>query len=160
MLHEAIRRLLDEKGVPYKLHPHEPLLTVKEIEGRLPFPPDRWVKSLAFQVRGEGWALVALHAYSRLDYRKLADALGVKRGQLVQPPPEALLHELGFEAGGVAPIPTRPGVKTVYDSALAKMHTVYCGSGRSDLTLEANMQDLIKLVKPILAPVAEEWTED
>ena len=59
MLQVDLRRLLDEKRVPYKLHPHEPLLTVKEIEGRLPFPPESWVKSLAFQVRGEGWALVA-----------------------------------------------------------------------------------------------------
>jgi Cys-tRNA(Pro)/Cys-tRNA(Cys) deacylase len=151
-----LRDLLEANGVQYRLHSHPPLLTVRDIEAVLAFPKEQWVKALAFRIKGDGWVLAALQAYSRLDYRKLADALGIKRGQLEQPSPEELLQELGFQAGGVPPIPPRPDVRVVYDTPVVALPTAYCGTGRSDLTLEIPMPDLLRLVHPGVADLASE----
>jgi len=148
-----LRDLLESHGVAYKLHSHAPLLTVQDIEGAVTFPKEQWVKALAFRIKGNGWVLVALQAYTRLDYRKLADALGVKRGHLEQPSSEELMQEMGYEAGGVAPIPPYHGVRAVYDTAVTTLPTAYCGTGRSDLTLEIAMPDLLRVVNPLVAEV-------
>jgi Cys-tRNA(Pro)/Cys-tRNA(Cys) deacylase len=152
-LPSSLRDLLESHEIPYNLHAHPPLLTVRDIEAALTFPREQWVKALAFRIKGDGWVLAALQAHSRLDYRKLADALGIKRGQLEQPSPEALLGELGFEAGGVPPIPPHPGVRAVYDAPVTTLPTAYCGTGRSDLTLEISMPDLLRLVNPLVADI-------
>src|SRR4051812_36079661 len=113
-----LRGVLEASGIAYKLHSHKPLLTVQDIEAELTFPREQWVKALAFKIKGDGWVLAAMQAHSRLDYRKLAEALGVTRGQLERPSTEELQHEMGFEPGGVAPIPPSEDVKAVYDSAV------------------------------------------
>lgn len=146
--------LLESHSVHYRLHTHPSLLTVRDIEAHLTFPKEQWVKALAFRIKGNGWVLAALQAHSRLDYRKLADVLGIKRGQLEQPSPEELMQELGFEAGGVPPIPPHQGVKVVYDTPAAALPTAYCGTGRSDLTLEIPMPELLRLVNPLVADIA------
>ncbi len=152
-LPDWLTELLESYGVAYTLHAHAPLLTVRDIEGAVGFPREQWVKALAFRIKGDGWVLVALQAYTRLDYRKLADALGVRRGHLEQPSPEELMLEMGYEAGGVAPIPAHPGVRIVYDTPVTTLPTAYCGTGRNDLTLEIAMADLLRVVKPLVAEV-------
>ena len=84
------------------------------------------LKTVAFQVKQAGWVLVAVGSEDRVDYRRLA-ALGVKRGQIIQPVPEVLEAELGFQVGGVCPIPPGPGVRVVFDTQILAMDTVYCG---------------------------------
>jgi Cys-tRNA(Pro)/Cys-tRNA(Cys) deacylase len=149
-----LRDLLEANGVQYRLHSHAPLLTVRDIEAHLTFPREQWVKALAFRIKGDGWVLAALQAHSRLDYRKLADALGIKRGQLEQPSPEELSRELGFETGGVPPISPNPDVRVVYDTPVTSLSTAYCGTSRSDLTLEIPMSDLLRIVNPLVADIA------
>ncbi|MDQ3704912.1 MAG: YbaK/EbsC family protein [Chloroflexota bacterium] len=150
---DSLLQLLDKQDLRYTLHSHVPLLTLRDIEEHVTFPIEGMVKTMAFRVKPSTWVLVALGAYSRVDYRKLADALGVKRGALVQASPEEVEAELGFQVGGVAPIPPREGVLAVYDEAVVGLDVVTVGSGRNDVTLEIRMADLLRLVRPIVASI-------
>ncbi len=153
VMHNIIQSILDDHNVQYNLHSHVPLLTLRDIEEHVTFPVEGMVKTMVFRVKPATWVLVALGAYSRVDYRKLADALGVKRASLVQASPEEVEAELGFQVGGVAPIPPREGVLAVYDEAVVGLGMVTVGSGRNDVTLEVGMADLLRVVQPIVAPI-------
>lgn len=100
MTHDTIRGILASHSIPYTLHSHVPLLTLRDIEEHVTFPIEGMVKTMAFRIKPSTWVLVALGAYRRVDYRKLADALGVKRGALVQASPEEVEAELGFRWAG------------------------------------------------------------
>ncbi len=150
---DSLLQLLERHSTQYTLHSHVPLLTLRDIEEHVSFPTEGMVKTMAFRVKPSTWVLVALGAYSRVDYRKLADALGVRRGTLVQASPEEVEAELGFQVGGVAPIPPREGVLAVYDAAVVGLDVVTVGSGRNDVTLEVRMADLLRVVQPIVAPI-------
>ena len=156
MAADDVVRLLSERGVPFTLHEHTPMRTVSEHQTLLPFDTGSYLKTLAFRVRDGGWVLAAIQGLDRLDYRRLADALGVPRAAIRAATPEEVEATLGCEVGGVCPIPTRDGVELLVDSAAIDMDVVYCGSGRSDRTLEMRMADLLSLVRPRVVPLRRE----
>jgi prolyl-tRNA editing enzyme YbaK/EbsC (Cys-tRNA(Pro) deacylase) len=47
-------------------------------------------------------------------------------------------------------------VLVVFDQATLTLDTVYCGAGRPDRTLEIWLPDLLQVVQPRIAPVANE----
>ncbi len=140
---ERIEAWLKERGVPYRTHRHEVVRTVAEAAERLPFPVERFLKTVAFTTRDGRWLLAALRGLDRLDYRALAEAAGVKRADLLQPSLEAVQDGLGFESGGICPIPLHDDVTAFVDEAALAVGTVYCGSGRADCTLEVEAGDLV-----------------
>jgi len=154
--HAAIIRRLQHSGVPFTIHSHEPARTVADAEARLPFPKEQFLKTVVFRLKAGGWILVALQGQDQVDYRRLADALGVKRGDLIRPPPEDVEAVLGYQIGGVGPIPPAADTRVLFDEAALPMATVYCGAGRNDRTLEIGLADLIRAVAGQVAPLARE----
>jgi Cys-tRNA(Pro)/Cys-tRNA(Cys) deacylase len=154
--HTAIVRLLQHSGVPFTIHTHEVARTVADAEARLPFPKEQFLKTVVFRLKTGGWILVALQGQDQVDYRRLAAALGVKRGDLIRPPPEEIEAALGYQIGGVGPIPLGPDTGVLFDEAALQMATVYCGAGRNDRTLEIGLADLIRAVAGQVAPLARE----
>lgn len=159
MTDEAIARrvvaLLTERGVPFRIHEHPVARTVEEAKTLLPFPPEQFLKTVAFRVKGGPWMLAALRGEERVDYRKLAEALGVKRADLVRPDAAAVEAGLGYAIGGVGPIPPHNGTQTIIDTGATVMERVYCGMGRDDQTLEIALADLIAVSGAQLAPIAQ-----
>jgi Cys-tRNA(Pro)/Cys-tRNA(Cys) deacylase len=153
MSHEDLIRLLQAQAVPFTIHEHQPVKTVAEAEAGLPFPVDRYLKTLAFRVNGSHWVLAALKGRDRIDYRRLADALGVPRGDIQGAAPNEVESDLGYESGAVSPIPPRAGVETLFDADALTMDSVFCGSGRIDRTLEIRMEHLLKVATPRLVPL-------
>src|SRR5436853_5562156 len=103
--YDSIIRRLAAAGVAFTIHEHPAATTVADAEARLPFPPAQFLKTVVFRVRDGDWVLVALRGADQVDYRKLAAALGVKRGDLFRAAPEEVEAALGFQIGGVGPIP-------------------------------------------------------
>lgn len=157
-VHTAIVRLLHARGVPFTIHTHEVARTVADAEARLPFPKEQFLKTVVFRLKTGGWILVALQGQDQVDYRRLADALGVKRGDLIRPSPEEVEAALGYQIGGVGPIPLAPDTRVLFDEAALQMATVYCGAGRNDRTLEIGLPDLIGAVAGQVAPLARDRT--
>ena len=72
-------------------------------------------------------------------------------------PPEEVEATLGYEIGGICPIPPDEGVLAIVDAAAAAtLVTVYCGVGRNDRTLEIGIADLIAAAKARVLPVVVE----
>ena len=134
--------ILRDSGIDFRVHEHVPVATVAEILEALPFPAEEHVKTLAFDT-GSGIALAALRGADRLQFGKLARALGVSRDRLELLAPERVRDELGLEPGGVCPLVDRDDVTVVADLRVLELERAFCGSGRNDATLELAPPDLV-----------------
>jgi prolyl-tRNA editing enzyme YbaK/EbsC (Cys-tRNA(Pro) deacylase) len=145
--------LLRDAGVPFTLHEHVPVATVAEILVALPFPADEHVKTLAFEADGR-IVLVALRGSDRIRYGPLARALGVARDRVTALPPERVRAELGLEPGGVCPLVDDPAVTVVADRRVLELERAFCGSGRSDATIEVAAADLVRVSGAVAVDLA------
>ncbi len=134
--------ILREAGVAFRVHDHVPVATVAEILEALPFPADEHVKTLAFTVDGRV-ALAALRGSDRVQFGKLARALGVGRDRVAPLPAEQVEVELGLQPGGVCPLVDRADVTVLVDHRVLDLPRAFCGSGRNDATLELAPADLV-----------------
>ena len=134
--------ILRDAGIAFALHEHAPVATVAEILHALPFPAEEHVKTLAFTADG-GVVLAGLRGSDRLQFGKLARALGVARDRIEPLAPERVREELELEPGGVCPLVDHPGVTVLIDRRTLDLPRVFCGSGRNDATLELAPADLV-----------------
>ncbi len=149
--------LLTAHGVRFRVHEHPVSRTVEDAKARLPFPLEQLLKTVVFRVKNGTWLLVACKGQDRVDYRKLAEAAGARRADIVQPAPDEVEAALGYVIGGVAPFPPNAETRTIVDAgAAATMETVYCGIGRNDRTLEVGIADVIAVSGALVAPIVQE----
>ena len=139
-----VRALLAAVGVQYRTHDHPPLVSFEEAKSVLPFDANAMVKGLVFRTPGGGFAIVALRGADRADYKRIADALGIRRADLRAADPADVATELGMQLGGIVPLPIK-GALVLIDQAVAGLGTIFCGSGRNDVTLELEASDLLRL---------------
>ena len=91
-----------------------------------------------------------------MDYKKLATATGIRRDNLVRPEPDEVERELGFEAGAVGPFVVTPAVQVLFDEATTHaLDWVHFGCGRRDRTIEAHLNDLVRVSPCIVTPLAK-----
>jgi Cys-tRNA(Pro)/Cys-tRNA(Cys) deacylase len=149
--------LLAERGVQFRVHHHVAAPTFADIVQVLPFPQERFLKAVAFRVKSGPWILATCRGEDRVDYRKLAEAVGVKRAELVRPAPEEVEQALGYAIGGVCPIPPNGDTRTIVDADIAATtETVFCGIGRNERTLEIGIADLITVANALVAPIVQQ----
>ena len=144
MIYNEIIDILDGKFISYKIHKHGEVLTMRDVEEKLPFPIDRLLKTLVFRIRDSSWILAVLKGRDRIDYRKLAQALNVRRQDIIRPSVEEIESKLGFQIGGICPIPTKHDIRVVFDKSILELDSVYCGVGRNDRSLEIRLADLLR----------------
>ena len=145
--------ILGDAGIPFAVHDHEPVATVAEIVVALPFPAEDHVKTLAFTA-GDRIVLAALRGSDRLQFGRLARALGVGRDRIAALAPEHVRDELGLEPGGVCPLVDRDDVTVLVDRHVLDRPRVFCGSGRNDATLELAPADLVAASRAAVADLA------
>jgi Cys-tRNA(Pro)/Cys-tRNA(Cys) deacylase len=143
--YDTIIARLKEEGISFTIHQHAATRTVNDAEENLPFPKESFLKTVVFKLKNAGWILAALKGQDSVDYRKLATACGTKRSDIIRPSAEEVETALGYEIGGVCPIPLSNSIAVVFDSEVVTMDTVYCGSGRNDRTLEIKLRDLLRI---------------
>jgi Cys-tRNA(Pro)/Cys-tRNA(Cys) deacylase len=146
--------VLEAAEAKFAVLEHVPIIGQEDAERELDVPVERLLKTMVF-CAGETKILVALPVHGRVNYGKLAKAIGIPRGRLRQAEP-ADLRALGMQPGGASPVCGVDGVITVFDAAVPGMGTVYCGSGRPDRTVEVEATTLIDVVAPIIAPVTKD----
>lgn len=138
-----IERYLEDHDIPFRLHRHAPIVTFDDAKATLPFDPGLLVKGLAFGLPTGEVAIVALRAVDRAHYKKIADALEVRRDDL-RMATEAELGERDMEVGGIAPI-SLAGTVVLVDRAVLDLDTVICGTGRRESSLELAGRDFARL---------------
>ena len=154
-VYDTILNMLNESGLSFVLHKHDPIKTVQDVEEKLPFLVDRMLKTIAFKLRDGRYVLTGLRGYARLDYRKLADALDMNRRNVASLSPQAVETELGFEVGGVGPFALRDDVLLFFDANLQNQETVYFGSGKNTVTIEMKFNDLQRVSNGRVVPLAK-----
>ncbi len=97
-----------------------------------------------FILRSEiGFLAAIIRGDTRLSYKKIRQELKLKDVSLATP--EQVREVTGSEVGCISLINT--GVKTILDSRLAEMETVYGGCGVPYHTLRVSPQDLTALLR-------------
>jgi|SRR5580658_6775298 Cys-tRNA(Pro)/Cys-tRNA(Cys) deacylase len=85
-----------------------------------------------------------MRAADRAIYKKIANALGVRRTDLRAAAPEELVQSLHMMPGGLIPLSIN-GASVVFDQRVIELGTIDCGSGRTDATLEIEADDLVRI---------------
>lgn len=141
--------VLEDSGVTYSVRRHVPIVGRDDAENKLGLPTERLLKTMVFRA-GQTLVLAALPVNGKVNYGKLARAVGVPRSALQQADAEDL-RSLGMVPGGASPVCATDSVATVFDVAVPDMGLVYCGSGHADQTVEIEAKALVDLVKPVIA---------
>jgi Cys-tRNA(Pro)/Cys-tRNA(Cys) deacylase len=149
-----VRAFLAAANISYRTHPHAPLVSFEDAKTVLPFDPGSMVKGLVFRTPSGAFVIVALRGADRADYKKIADALGVRRADLRAADPVAVEAELGMRLGGIVPLPIK-GAIVLIDQGVVALDTIFCGSGRNDVTLELKARDLVRLAPDRLGSYAK-----
>jgi Cys-tRNA(Pro)/Cys-tRNA(Cys) deacylase len=143
--------ILQASGLAFSVQDHVPIVGQADVERELGLPVDQLLKTMVFRA-GDQTVLVALPVHGKVNYGKLAKAIGVPRSTLRQAEPEDLAR-IGMMPGGASPVCGVDGVITVFDVSVLNMGTVFCGSGRADRTVEIDAKALAGLVQPVIAAV-------
>jgi Cys-tRNA(Pro)/Cys-tRNA(Cys) deacylase len=141
--------VLKDSGVAYSVQRHVPIVGRDDVERELGLPTERLLKTMVFRA-GETMVLAALPVHGKVNYGKLARAVGVPRSALRQADAEDL-RSVGMVPGGASPVCGVDGVVSVFDVAVPDMGLVYCGSGHADQTVEIEAKTLVELVQPVIA---------
>lgn len=143
--------ILQASGLTFSVQEHVPIIGQADVERELGLPVDQLLKTMVFRA-GDKTVLVALPVHGKVNYGKLARAIGAQRSTLRQAEPEDLAR-IGMMPGGASPVCGADEVITVFDVSVLDMGTVFCGSGRADRTVEIEAKALVELVQPIVATV-------
>lgn len=140
----TVQEFLVAAGVNFEIHSHPPIVSFADAKAILPFDPRAMVKGLAFRISDHGYAIVGMRADGRADYKKIADALGIRRSDLKAAEPDELVSMLHMVPGGVVPLPIN-GAEVLFDQQVLDLDIIFCGTGRSDATLEIKAHDLVRI---------------
>ena len=139
-----VRAFLEASDASYKTHAHAPLVSFEDAKDVLPFDSGSMVKGLVFRTPDGRFVIVALRGADRADYKKIADALGIRRADLRAADPADVAAELGMQLGGIVPLPIK-GATVLIDRGVASLDRIFCGSGRNDVTLEIAAHDVVRI---------------
>jgi Cys-tRNA(Pro)/Cys-tRNA(Cys) deacylase len=153
-MRSEVETFLVAAGVDHKIHRHTSVVSYAEAKAALPFDPDASVKGLVFRLPSGGYAIIAMRGDGRADYKKIANALGVRRSDLKPATEAELVRDLGMTPGGVAPLPLG-GATVLFDDRTLDLDVVYCGAGRPDATLEIKRADLVRVAGGAVADLTK-----
>jgi len=155
MVYQRIVQLLERSGAAFQVHAHPCVTTIEEARRKVPHLTHNLLKTVVFRIKDANWILAAVSGSDRIHYKKLADALAVKRTQLRSIAPDQVESELGFDVGGVGPFPVREDIHVVFDSKVARLGRVFCGSGKNTQTVEIEITDLIEITSGRVYPISK-----
>lgn len=125
-------------------------LTVEAAAAVVGCPTDHIAKSVLFLVvKGEASpapVLVVANGTARIDYKRVAQVLGVTRRQLRLAGAEAVLAHTGYAVGAVAPLGHPRPLRTLLDRRVLALPEVYAGGGDADALLRIDPRLLAEAV--------------
>ena len=98
-MRQTVLTFLQERNIPYRLEEHEAVFTVAESSMKLPEKVPVKTLLLTDEKREQVW-MVAMRGLNRLDMKRLARELGVKKLQFVKP--EQVEALVGVRPGSVS----------------------------------------------------------
>ena len=139
-----LQRFIDDHRIEatiLQMTAHTP--TVSDAARELGVATDRIIKSLVFMA-DETPLLVINNGLSRVDRRKLAAVLKMGRKKVKFATAEEALAITGFVVGSMPPFGHRQDLRTLVDSAVLAMDTLYGGGGDIDAMMRLTPRELMR----------------
>jgi prolyl-tRNA editing enzyme YbaK/EbsC (Cys-tRNA(Pro) deacylase) len=139
-----IAAYLQEHGIAgVVVHLPEPTPTVETAARAAGTLPEHIVKSVLFLAEGEP-VLVVANGPARVDYKRVADYLGITRKKLKLADAETVLAITGFPVGTVPPFGHRARLRTLIDAGVLDLPEVFAGGGAVDALLRIAPAEIVR----------------
>jgi Ala-tRNA(Pro) deacylase len=151
---ERIDRLLRESGARYRVirHPAEGgSERVARVRGTL---PGQGAKAMLCRVGGRPALLVLaiLPGNRKVDFRKVAQAVGGRKASFVSP--EEAAARTGCAIGAIPPFSFSPEIRLVVDPRLITQNEeIAFNAGRLDTSIVLDAADYARIAQPLLADI-------
>jgi Ala-tRNA(Pro) deacylase len=149
---ETLVALLEANHARFRIieHPAEGRSEiVAELRGT---KPGQGAKAMFCRSMGT-FVLAVLPGDRKLDFRKLADAVGKRKAGLATP--EEAMRETGCVIGAIPPFAFSPKIQLVVDPALIENHDeIAFNAGRLDRSIVLDSEDYVRIAHPHMASVS------
>jgi Ala-tRNA(Pro) deacylase len=151
---EQLTALLQRENAQFRVidHPAEGKSNlVARIRGT---SPGQGAKAMLCKSRDAAGTLVlaVLPGDRKLDFKKVAQAVGIKRATLATA--EEAMQETGCQIGAIPPFSFSPSIKLVVDPELVNSYDeIAFNAGSLDRSIVLNSRDFVRITQPILQPL-------
>jgi len=128
--------------------------TVADAAAALDVDPSRIIKSLVF-LAGDQPFLVINKGTARVDRKKLAAYLGMNRKRVKFATAGQALEITGYVVGSMPPFGHRHALRTLVDTAAAKLEVAYGGGGNVDAMMRLSILELLEVTQAEVADLSE-----
>ena len=146
MIKNNVIRLLDSRGIQYKVHqlPDEKL-NATQVADLLNTPPEIVYKTIVVTRLNKGKNILAVvPGPSEVDLKALAKAVGEKKVRLATE--RQAEEKTGLQAGGISPLALiNRGFQVVLDASAQSHKEIYISGGQRGMNLSLSSQDIAKL---------------
>jgi Cys-tRNA(Pro) deacylase len=139
-----LQAFIDARGLDAAILPMDRhTATVAEAAAALGVDSQRIIKSLLF-VADQQPVLVINAGMARVDRKKLAAHLGLNRKRVKFASSDQVLEMAGYAVGGMPPFGHRQRLRTLVDTAVIGLTTVYGGGGAVDAMMRLSTSELMR----------------
>ena len=152
MIKNNVTRLLDSRGIQYKIHPLPvEKISAAQVADLLDIPPEIVYKTIVVTRVSKGKNILAVvPGPSEVNLKTLAKAIGEKKVKLAT---ERQAEELtGLQAGGISPLALiNCGFQVVLDASAQSHKEIYISGGQRGLNISLSPHDIISLTNAKIA---------
>ena len=146
---------LDQRGIAYKIYPHEKTFDAQHMAQSLHVPGRNIAKTVMARANGGAKHVVlVLPATERVDLRRVSEALGGAEVHLATEPEIAGLCP-GCEFGVVPIFGSQFGMQTMVDESIAKQQDIFFQGDKHDQTIRMRYEDFCTVELPLVAAIVE-----
>ena len=144
---ENVKRILDEKGIDYRIFEHEPVYTSEQAARVRGVDVKTGVKAMVLKTEKGEYVMALVRADKRVDLDRIS---GLEGSPVKLAPPLEVLEVVGCEVGSVPPFGHETRLKTYLDRDILENEFVSfnCGEHTKSITMRAD--DLKKVVEGVL----------
>lgn len=146
MISTRLKQYLDDNQVGYDLMQHDPAFTAQQLAARMHVPGHEFVKVVVVKMDG-AYALAALSAPRRVNFKQLARTGGVKRCSLAS---ESEFQQLfpDCELGAMPPFGSLYNLPTYVDQELITAENIVINAGTHAEAIRVRYSDFNRLARP------------
>ena len=158
MMFEQLQKLLEENDARFRVIEHPPEGKSDEVARIRGTEPGQGAKAMLCKGKGadDPFVLAILSGNKKLDFQKLANAVGLKKVTLAKP--EDAMRETGCVIGAIPPFSFSGQIALVVDPSLLEDYAeIAFNAGRLDRSMVLDSQDYIRIAnaKPQLHSIAD-----